>query len=90
MTDKNGKNEEVFGFVFGKKIRVFRCDMSLKDSGHWQAIVLAAAADIFIIVGGPDSESDPAFTFDPQRVDAVIGDTVFFNCTFRVFPSSLP
>lgn len=45
------------------------------------ATFAAAQTTIVITVGGKETSDDPTTTFQPQRVDAVIGDTVIFNCT---------
>ena len=44
------------------------------------SVYLAAAKTIVITVGS--NTTDGTTTFDPQRVDAVLGDTVIFNCNF--------
>jgi hypothetical protein len=47
------------------------------------SVYLVAAETIVITVG--DNAADGSTTFDPPRVDAVVGDTVVFNCKFFFF-----
>jgi hypothetical protein len=55
--------------------------MSSRASQVLACIYLAAAETIVITVGG-NTTGDGTTTFDPQRVVAVLGDIVLFNCKF--------
>jgi hypothetical protein len=54
--------------------------LSSRASQVLAGVYLAAAETIIITVG--DNSTDGTTTFDPPRVDAVVGDTVVFNCKF--------
>lgn len=54
--------------------------MSSRASQVLACIYLAAAETIVITVTGGNSTSDGTAVFDPQRVVAVLGDIVLFNC----------
>jgi plastocyanin len=53
--------------------------LSSRASQVLAGVYLAAAETIIITVG--DNSTDGTTTFDPPRVDAVVGDTVVFNFT---------